>query len=256
MSARYLRPKSSIEAAAMGGQHGGVWVAGGTLVMGALWPSRPETLIDLCDAGLGGIDLDTQQLRIGALTTVAELADALDPADLQLGALREAAVTFSPRVVAAVATVGGNIATLTGSLIGPLTLLNAEVEVRVAGTVERVGLRQITADQGLIERVLISRTQRSPRSSFAQIRRTPAGHGLVTVSVGDAPNGVYVVVAAGHVRHCLDFAGGTPGSELQRMVRETLPQLPPDAAASSDYRRAMAGVLVRRIVQRLREVAA
>lgn len=255
MSARYLRPATSVEAAAMCRQPGSTLVGGGTLVMSALWPVRPETLIDLCDIGLNGVDRDGDELHIGALTTVATLATALTSTDAGFGALREAAAAFSPQVVAKTATVGGNIAARTGSLLGPLALLDAKLLVRLGDALQSIAVDGDLTQGGVIEKVSVPFATLPHASGYAVLRRTPTGPGLVSASVGVGDAAVRVVIASSRQLQGLSFAPDTSPKALKAALGSQLSAFSQDPRASDAYRRVMAGVLASRILARLREAA-
>jgi len=74
----YARPASVDEALELLTRDGAAVLAGGTDLAGQIdrGISRPALLVDLQDAGLGGIVADGAGIRIGATTTLAEVASA------------------------------------------------------------------------------------------------------------------------------------------------------------------------------------
>ena len=237
---------------------GASFVGGGTLVMGGLWPERPLVLVDLCDAGLVGLSLGEDGLRIGAGVTVTRLRKALGAWIAErrldgfgLGALTDALAAFSPTVVADVATVGGNIATGIGSLIGPLTLLDAVARVRRSdGATVVIPVAEAVTCPGLIETVEL--VPGSDSSAYMPLQRTPAGPAVVAVSVALRADSMAEVVVT--VTGSFPQRVTIPVEPKDRVVSAMTRALGPfagDPRASSRYRAAMAGVLVQRLVTRL-----
>ena len=76
MSSTYARPTSVEEALELLGQEGAAVLAGGTDLAGQIDRGirSPELLVDLQAAGLGGIEPDDDGIRVGATTTLAEVA--------------------------------------------------------------------------------------------------------------------------------------------------------------------------------------
>jgi xanthine dehydrogenase YagS FAD-binding subunit len=74
----YSRPTSVDEALVLLMRDGAAVLAGGTDLAGQIDRGirEPSLLVDLQDAGLGGIEADGTGIRIGATTTLAELATA------------------------------------------------------------------------------------------------------------------------------------------------------------------------------------
>ena len=74
----YARPTSVDEALELLTRDGAVVLAGGTDLAGQIDRGicEPALLVDLQDAGLGGIVVDREGVRIGATVTLAELASA------------------------------------------------------------------------------------------------------------------------------------------------------------------------------------
>ena len=108
---KLLRPNSIAEAiAARAGKSGARFLAGGTDLLANMRRGlvQPDILIDLGGiAELRGITIDGQALRIGAGTTLAQLAE--HPLLHDYPALVEAALAIAGPTHRAVGTVGGNL---------------------------------------------------------------------------------------------------------------------------------------------------
>ena len=109
MSATYARPASVDEALELLSQDGAVVLAGGTDLAGQIDRGirSPSILVDLQDAGLGGIAADGDGVRIGATVTLSELAGAelLTP----FAAVATAAGLAASPLLRNQGTVGGNL---------------------------------------------------------------------------------------------------------------------------------------------------
>ena len=105
----YARPTSVDEALELLSREGAAVLAGGTDLAGQIDRGirSPELLVDLQDAGLGGIVVDGAGIRIGATATLAEVAgaDLLAP----YAAVATAAGLAASPLLRNQGTVGGNL---------------------------------------------------------------------------------------------------------------------------------------------------
>ncbi len=255
----YLRPGSPEEAVAAHQAHeGAAWLGGGTLVMGTLLGPRPDVLIDLTGAGLAGVDVADGRLRIGAATTIADLArhPALEaPA---LGALREAAAGMAPPTIRRAATVAGNLCIYVGSLWAPLLLLDASVELVGENGPRRCPLGWMwLQEHELVTAVELPLPPEGLVTGWARLQRTPVGPALVAVAAGVQGDALRIATASAEVpakrQTPVELRGrGLPAEEVGELVSQALTGAWEDPRGSADYRRAMAGELTRRLLVRLR----
>lgn len=131
---RYAAPQSLDEALGILQQGEVTILAGGTDLMPQTKAGRiafKPTLMNIRDiAGMSGIALDGDALRIGALTTITALLD--DPLVKQhVPVLAEACDHFASDQIRNAGTLGGNInnASPAGDTLVPLIVLDAEVEL-------------------------------------------------------------------------------------------------------------------------------
>lgn len=105
----YARPGSLDEALGLLASDGAVPMGGGTDLAGQVDRGirAPALLVDLRDAGLGGIEEDGDGVRIGAATTLAELAAS--PLVAPYAAVAAAAGAAASPLLRNVGTVGGNL---------------------------------------------------------------------------------------------------------------------------------------------------
>ena len=128
--ANYYLPTSRAEALELLGSHGPslLVIAGGTVAMPLINEglSLPEAVMGLRRAGLGGVGTRDGILRIGATTTLTELAE-----QAAIPLLRQAALSTASWSVRNMATVGGNLFTPPpgGDVAVALLALDARVTV-------------------------------------------------------------------------------------------------------------------------------
>lgn len=135
----YLAPATLDEALGLLGRTGARPLAGGTdLVIqmraGVAWPhwrgTSPKYLVDLAGLGLSYILVEAGMVKIGAMTTVADLL-ASDDVQLNFTCLAEAGAEFGAIQCRNMATVGGNLCSAVPSadLAPPLLVLDAQVRI-------------------------------------------------------------------------------------------------------------------------------
>jgi len=109
VTAAYARPASVGEALELLERDGAAVLAGGTDLAGQIDRGlrAPALLVDLQDAGLGGIETDGDGVRIGATVTLAELAASGLAAPY--AALATAAGIAASPLLRNMGTVGGNL---------------------------------------------------------------------------------------------------------------------------------------------------
>lgn len=220
-------------------------VAGATRVLAAA--TRPAALIDLSAAGLAGLAEEDDGLRLGATTAVAALTELAQP----WGALSAAALAFRPQLVREQGTVGGNVL-VGGSLLVPLLLLQAEVELASVHGRRRLALSALSATAGLQgaagELLVALHVPRAgiTRSSYDAICRVPLGPALVSVAIAASIAGPRLAVRAGGPR--VQCFGPSPADALIGKLKAEI-DAHGDAAASARYRSSMAAVLAERLLR-------
>jgi probable selenate reductase FAD-binding subunit len=233
----YFRPESIGEALALLDRPGAVLIGGGTKLNGRVAPG-PMSVVDLQLAGLDGIErIDTQKLRIGATTTLQQLADA----DEVPAVLREAARRELPSTLRAQSTLGGTIvsADRESELLVALLVHDAVVSVaRPQGTeetkLEDLLKRLPLGAQEVVTSVVIDT---AGTASLVRTGRTPADKAIVAAAAR--------VGEDGRRRLALSGVASTP------VLVEECDQLDPpgDFRGSGEYRRALARVLVSRSIE-------
>lgn len=232
----YGRPSTIAQAFELLERPGAVVLAGGTRLNGGSSVEQVE-MVDLQALDLDGIRPETgDAVRIGAMATLQEVADS----DQVPGVVREAARREQPSTLRAQGTVGGCLATGHGEseLLAALLVHEAVVHVDTSLGTEAVPLERLLHDLPLgAGRVVTALTIRTAgAAAAAHTARTPADRAIVAA---------FARTTGGVRRFALTGVAPTPvlvqpGDELHPVG---------DFRGSSDYRRALAEVLLARVVE-------
>ena len=233
----YQRPATIEGALACLAHENAVLVGGGTKPKAAASPG-PVEVVDLQDLRLDQIhELDREAAAIGATVTLQQLADSAVVPDI----VREAARREQPSTLRNQATVGGCVMTgdFDSELLATLLVHDAVASITgPAGTAE-LTLQQLLADLprcagGILTAVTIST---GGRSGAARTARTRADRPIVAAAAR--------VMADGTRRLALAGVAATP------VLVDGADRLDPpaDFRGSSEYRRALAAILVARALE-------
>jgi aerobic carbon-monoxide dehydrogenase medium subunit len=258
-AAEFVVPASRDEAVEAFGDGSGVTVfGGGTILMPEInyGRLRPARVLMLRDAALSGIGSNGSGLTIGAMTSVAELEDALEP-------LGSAARNVADHEIRAQATLGGNLCarsgggTPRGDLQAALIALAATVKSAGKGGERTEPVEDFLAGGPDGRLVLEVELQEPKRSGYAAARR-PHSHAytILAVCAAETSTGVRVgisgaganAVRARQVEDAL-AAGGSAEEAAQKALDAAEPH--DDALASAWYRQRLLPVLVRRALDHL-----
>jgi carbon-monoxide dehydrogenase medium subunit len=248
------------------------FLAGGTALLGR----RDTAITSLID--LGGLGLDyirhgedergAPRLEIGAMTTLQHMVESPLLAEFAGGLLANAAHHTATRTIRNTATLGGSIAACgaTTDVVVALLALRAEV---VTGTGRILKLEDILAGKyptywpRLLLEIRVSGDFADHSSAFCRVARLPSDQAIVNVAAvmhveGETPVSVRLaggglaakprwleVAEAVLVGRLLDAARLDYAVELGMELEHP----PSDVLGSSNYRRAMLGVLLRRAVE-------
>jgi len=143
----YVAPTSLAEALDLMATGERMALAGGTDVYPAhVARSLDEPVLDITGIeDMRGIAASNDHLRIGALTTWSEIADADLPGGCR--ALQQAAVEVGGRQIQNVATIGGNLCNASPAADGIPPLLVADASVELASA---AGTRRVPLDEFLV----------------------------------------------------------------------------------------------------------
>jgi CO/xanthine dehydrogenase FAD-binding subunit len=239
----YLRPATLDNALAYLGRPGAVVVAGGTVV-NAAHTLEPVLVVDLQDLHLDAIEPDgAGGLLIGATATFQRVAD-----DTRVpAAIREAARREEPSTLRTLATAGGLVATADPSSELLAALLAHGGEVRLAGRdgVHVVELAALLEDtRQLTARIITAvRVETGGVTATARTARTRADRAIVAAVARRTANGKLRLALTGVARTPLLVA------PTQDAANDLDP--PGDYRGSAGYRRALAVVLAKRVLEEI-----
>lgn len=186
MSLEYHIPKSISEAVTLF-NYGGkktAYLAGGTELNCADRFNRPVNLISLSDLSLSGISSEGIFLRLGSTTTLQDLLSKEQVPSV----LSQAALGMANRNIRNIATIGGNIGAgkSCSSLIPPLLVLEAELDVALEDSVKRLPLTDYleSGRQDLILAVLIDLKRAEERAQiYRKLSRVSNDLSLVSIAI-------------------------------------------------------------------------
>lgn len=271
----YLKPKTLDEAVSLLASPGGQILAGGTDFYPALGERLPQgRVVDITALGeIRGISVESEQIRIGGLTTWSEVIRTSLPRCFD--ALRAAAREVGSVQIQNRATVAGNLCNASPAADGvpPLLALDAEVELASATGRRRMPLALFIAGNRktmrrpdeILAAVLVPRRMEDAASAFVKLgarRYLVISISMVAavVQADEASRVTEVHVAVGSCSAKAqrldelekDLVGLPAHAGIGRAVRaEHLSTLSPidDVRATADYRRDASLTLVRRALE-------
>jgi carbon-monoxide dehydrogenase medium subunit len=264
------------------GKHARI-IAGGTAIYELAkrgLADEVKQLISLRKMPLKYVRRDTEGLRIGATTTLAEMMKAPEILnDTSLRVVSEALREIRPNQVRNVATIGGEICTSLPLLDLPPALLAADAILMVQGT---SGLRRVPLSEFLVDfflnalkvgefllEALIPNQPPHSGSAFMKFGRTAYDFNLVNVAtrLSLAPDNtcddvrIYLGGIGRVPMHATasesELRGREVNDEALRKASEALGEFKaiPQIHGDAEYKRDIARVLIRNCVKRAMEVA-
>jgi carbon-monoxide dehydrogenase medium subunit len=260
----YVRASSLSEAIALlhDDPEGTKLVAGGHTLLPALKLrlASPKRLIDIGGIReLRGIEISEKGIKIGALTTHAELF-ASESLNNELPIFREAARMIADPQVRNRGTIGGSLANADPAADWPAIVVALQAEIEIAGSNDK---RRVTAKEFFIDifstvleqnEVLVAihvpRPEPGMRFAYRKIRHPASGFAVVGIAAAVRLQGGVVTAmslgitgAANHAfssQAAIDFLAGKPLSQenieqAAKLASETTECLS-DLYASAEYR--------------------
>lgn len=248
MTADVLFPTSADEAVSLYGDGTGITVfAGGTILLPeiAMGRVKPERALMLHRSGLDALRVDDDRVTIGAMVSIAALADAPDRV------LAKVAHHVADGEVRRGATVGGNIAAPAasdaqrGDLGAPLIALGAVVRSTGAGGERTEPIEEFLAGDRAGRLVLdVAYDRFDRRSGSSALRRRHAhSYSIASVVACSRADGSELRIGIGGVG---PTAVRCRSVEVSRDPADVLADIEPvdDAVASAAYRRAVLPKLI------------
>jgi CO/xanthine dehydrogenase FAD-binding subunit len=242
MITKYHRPETLAEATALAGRSDVVIIGGGTVATTDHSLTAIEA-IDLQSLPLGGIVVEGDTVRIGAMTLLQDVVES----GLVPGVLADLARRDAPNTIRNAATVGGTIGTADpeSQLLVGLVAFGATVTVARSGSTTDHALDDILDDPQLLSGAIITSVG-VPSGGFAtadRTARTPMDQPIVTAVAHRASDGSIVLAMSGVASHAVTV-------DPDR-IDDLDP--PPDFRGSSEYRSHLAAVLAERVLATVRE---
>lgn len=232
----YYRPQTVDEALSLAANPDTVILAGGTVVNADRRVVHGD-VIDLQSLDIFGIEAVAGGVRIGAITTLRELVDSNLVPDL----IRDLAHREAPNTVRNAATIGGTIGARDpeSQLLTGLLAFGAKASVVHPEITADHPIDALLEDPGLLDRSLITHVT------------IPSGGSAAAERTGRTPLDSPIVLAVAHRDSGGDLTVAMSGVSDRPVVVDPahLDDLEPpdDFRGSSEYRQAIAGVLVRRV---------
>ena len=246
-------------------------VAGATALFSGR--SRPEgDLVDVTRLGLSSLAVEPGRAVLGAACTLAQISDAESLPGMEGALLRRAARAVGSRPLRNAITLGGNVAHVAFWADMPVVLLalDAAVEVQRAGEpihtcplADCLKAGKRPWEGGLITRVVVSLRKETCGFGYERFARTANAYPFATLCVtlkreGSLAREVRVVVGALQPRpfRVTEVEAMVEGKAFDLALVEAcgkklsgIVPVAPNFRASAEYRKELAGVLVRRALQ-------
>jgi aerobic carbon-monoxide dehydrogenase medium subunit len=218
---------------------------------------RPSVLVDIGRLDLGGVRLEGNELRVGALTTWDELAHATEVQGAPLAAIADCAAEVGDLQVRNRGTIGGSLAHAdpASDLPAVVLALGARLVVR-----SKSGERALEASeffrgpfttelgQGDLITEVVFPVSPDAASAYAKVEHPASGFALAGAAALLRPGGEDSVAVTGVGAHAFLLPAGSSPSEALAAA-----EMYGDRFAPEEYRRHLAAVVVERALESARE---
>lgn len=243
---RYWRPGSISEALELE-RRGAVVIGGGTEVVPSVG-TEPVEVVDLQDLGLDGIErVGRDCLRIGAAASLQELADTSGVPEV----VREAARRARPSILRSQATVGGCIMSAgpESELMAALLAHDAVVRAVAPEGVVELELSSLLHDRSCVKGTILTDVtiQTAGVCVAERTARTRADPAIVAAVCRRREDGTMRLALSGVSASPVAVAATSETLSEELSMLET----PEDFRGSADYRRRIAAVLAKRVLEKV-----
>ena len=251
----YVRAES-LEDAYVRNQKKSAHILGGMLWL-KMQNRTVQTVIDLSDLGLSGIEETEEEYRIGAMTSLRELELHKGLDAMTGGAVRESLRHIVGVQFRNLATVGGSIYSRFGfsDVLTMFLALNASVELYKGGIVPLSEYAQRPYDRDILVRVIVPKEQAT--FCYQSVRNSQTDFPVLTCAAAKTAGGFRVAIGARPGKAVLytlqPNAAETPELTAARFAAEVRAGIRTESnmRGSAEYRNHLAGVLVKRAVLKL-----
>jgi len=230
-------------------------IGGGTALVPEASPDA-QAVVDLSALGLSYVKTfevsaiaNLPGLEIGATTTLQTLIDDARVQAYANGVLVKALLDTANRNTREAATLAGSIVASDGKspLLATLFALGAQLHVRGLAREQAVALEEFSPRTGtLILSVTLPALPADAHAAYEKVARTPADLPIVCVAALTSAAGLRLALGGVGDQMVLIDADAPTLEEAVELAQASIDP-PTDYFASSDYRREMIGVLVRRV---------
>ncbi len=223
-------------------------IGGGTALVPDASPDV-QAVVDLSNLGLSYVRSLESGLEIGATTTLQTLVDDVQVQAYAGGVLVKAILDTASRNTREAATLAGSIVASDGKspLLAVLFALGAQLTVRSLRE-QTVALEEFTPQANtLILSVILPALPDDAHATYEKVARTPADLPIVCVAALKSADVTRLALGGVGDQMVLIDADSPTIDEAVELAQASIDP-PTDYFASSEYRREMIGVLVRRVL--------
>ncbi|WP_243120196.1 FAD binding domain-containing protein [Caloramator sp. E03] len=233
--------------------NGGTILGGGAFLH--LLDNEVEIAVDLSRLNLNYILEKEDVIEIGSYTTLKEIEDSSILSSYFNGILSKAASVIAGVQVRNIATIGGCIGGCYGfsDILTCLLALDAKVQLYNRGIVSMEEFIENKDTKDIIVKVIIKKDEK--KASFLSMRNSYTDFSMLNVAVSNLKGGIKIAVGArplvaSYAYKAMDYLkeNGLNDETIKRageIARDTL-NFGSDIRASSEYRKELCSVLVRR----------
>ncbi|RHV89805.1 molybdopterin dehydrogenase [Clostridium sp. OF09-36] len=227
------------------------------LVGGMMWlkmgNGNRNTVIDLSGLGLGQIEETEEEFRIGCMCSLRDLELHERLNQYFGGVFRECTRWIVGTQFRNGATVGGSIFGRFGfsDILTCMMVLDTYVELYKGGTVSLEEFAKMKYERDILVRIIIKKDGR--KAAYVSQRRSKTDFPLIAVAAAKKDDMWYLSVGARPSKAALVVRPVQTGCELSEQAKEAVSQFSfgSNLRGSADYRKSLAEIYVRRLMEAL-----